>query len=403
MKKILQQPLILYLFTNIMVFCLLYFYREPDNYILYAGGAVIAITTVVYLIFKWRAQGEGYLFIIAAMLVTLGVAMLVRINYQIGTKQIIWYGVGVVAFSMSFLVFKYWNFWRNLQWTYYFTGIFFLVLTQIIGASRGGAKNWIIIGSVADPYFSIQPSEIIKILFALFLASYFSKTNTRKILDINEKWFIMLGVYVYCAFFILQKEWGTTVLFMLTYIVTLFIGKGTWKELLLNLCGLGAVAWFAVGNVYHIQIRVANWLDPFWDISNKSYQAAQSLFAICSGGFFGSGLGLGKPGLIPEVHSDFIFSAVCEELGVLGGCAVILLFFIFIYRGFKIAINARGFDKWAAAILTVIFGLQCFIIMGGVINLIPLTGITLPFISYGGSSLVMTFAALGILQAISAK
>jgi len=214
---------------------------------------------------------------------------------------------------------------------------------------------------------------------------------------------VMAATYVYCAFFILQREWGSAVLFLLTYVVVLFIAKGTWKELFLNLCGLGAVGWYAAGNVAHIQTRIANWLDPFWDIEYKSYQAAQSLFAITSGGFFGSGLGLGKPGLIPAVESDFIFSAVCEELGVLGGCGVILLFFIFIYRGFKIAINARGFEKWVAAILTVIFGLQCFIIIGGVINLIPLTGITLPFISYGGSSLVTTFAALGILQAISAK
>jgi len=382
---------------------LLYFYREPDPYILYAGGAVIALTTIVYAVFRWTKQGEGYLFIIAAMLVTLGVAMLVRLNYTIGTKQIIWYGVGIIAFSGSFLVFKYWKILRNGQWTYYFLGIFFLVITQIFGTKIGGAKNWIIIGSGANPLFSIQPSEIVKILFALFLASFFSKPNTRKILDINEKWFVMLGVYIFCAFFILQREWGTTVLFMLTYITVLFVARGTWKELWLNIGGLVAVGSFAATKIHHIGIRIANWLNPFWDLDKASYQTSQSLFAISSGGFFGSGLGLGKPWMIPEGHSDFIFSAVCEELGVLGGSAVILLFFIFIYRGFKIAINARGFEKWTAAIITIIFGLQCFIIIGGVINLIPLTGITLPFISYGGSSLVTTFAALGILQAISAK
>jgi len=379
---------------------LLYFYRQPlDNYILIAGGIVIAMTTTVYLIFRLTKQGEGYLFIIAAMLVTLGVAMLCRINYTIGTKQIIWYGVGLVAFAVCFLAFKHWNFWRNLQWTYYFLGLFCLVLTQLIGVTRGGAKNWIVIGS----FFSIQPSEIVKILYALFLASFFFKHNERKIFDIKEKWFVMAAVYLYCGFFILQGEWGSTVLFMLTYVVVLFIAKGTWKELVINLAGLGAVGWYASMHIYHIQVRIANWLHPFADITNKSYQTAQSLFAIASGGFFGSGLGLGKPNLIPEVQSDFIFSAVCEELGIFGGCAVILLFFIFIYRGFKIAINARGFEKWVACILTIIFGLQCFIIIGGVINLIPLTGITLPFISYGGSSLVMTFAALGILQAISTK
>jgi len=399
MKKVLQHPLALYLLTNVMVFLLLYLYRTPhDNYILYAGAAVIAMTTVVHLIFRHFNLGDRYLFIIAAMLVTLGVAMICRLNYGTGTQQIIWYGVGLLAYIISFLVFRYWNFWKNLQWTYFWIGIVLLVLTEVVGRNINGARNWIYIGS-----FSIQPSEVVKILFALFLASFFFKHNERELFGIKEKWFVMASVYIYCGFLMLQGEWGSMVLFFATYIIMLFIAHGTWKELILNLGLIGVVGWLAATHVSHIETRISNWLRPFGDIAGKSYQAAQSLFAISSGGFFGSGLGLGQPGLIPEATSDFIFSAVCEEMGLLGGCAVILLFFIFVYRGFKIAINARGFEKWLATILTVIFGLQCFIIIGGVINLIPLTGITLPFISYGGSSLVMTFSALGILQAISAK
>ncbi|MEG1441201.1 MAG: FtsW/RodA/SpoVE family cell cycle protein, partial [Oscillospiraceae bacterium] len=140
------------------------------------------------------------------------------------------------------------------------------------------------------------------------------------------------------------------------------------------------------------------------DIANKGYQITQSLFAIASGGYFGRGLGNGSPTYIPEVHSDFIFAAICEEMGVFGGAAVIILFFLIAYRCFKISIMATDeFDKAVCLGLTVMFALQTFIIVGGVIKLIPLTGITLPFVSYGGTSIVVNFASLGIIQAISAK
>ena len=156
--------------------------------------------------------------------------------------------------------------------------------------------------------------------------------------------------------------------------------------------------------LYHIQVRVATWLNPWDDISNTGYQITQSLFAIASGGYFGKGIGNGSPGYIPEVHSDFIFSAVCEEMGVFGGAAIILLFFLIAYRCFKIAITAKNpFDKAVCLGLTLMFSVQTFIIVGGVIKMIPLTGITLPFVSYGGTSIVVNFISLGIIQAISAK
>ena len=169
-------------------------------------------------------------------------------------------------------------------------------------------------------------------------------------------------------------------------------------QLLAAAGGLGGVIF-----VNHVRVRVDAWLNPWADIAGKGYQITQSLFAIGSGGFFGTGLGLGRPDLIPEVSTDFIFSAICEEMGILGGVSVVLLYFILAYRGFKIALYATDyFAKVLALGLTLIFGFQTFIIIGGVIKLIPLTGITLPFISYGGSSLSINFIALGVLQALSA-
>jgi cell division protein FtsW (lipid II flippase) len=152
----------------------------------------------------------------------------------------------------------------------------------------------------------------------------------------------------------------------------------------------------------HVRIRIATWLDPWKYIDNKGYQITQSLFAIASGGFFGTGIGLGHPDFIPAVHTDFIFSAICEEMGVFTGMAIIMLFLILVYRGFKIAFSQDDkFFQIVAFGISILFGFQSFIIFGGVMKLIPLTGITLPFVSYGGSSLLSSFIALGVLQVAS--
>jgi cell division protein FtsW (lipid II flippase) len=153
---------------------------------------------------------------------------------------------------------------------------------------------------------------------------------------------------------------------------------------------------------YHIRVRVEAWINPWTDITDKGYQISQSLFAIATGGFFGTGIGMGRPDMVPAVTTDFIFSAICEELGIFGGVAVVLLFMLFTYRGIKIILGVKNrFNKILGFGIVVMFGLQTFIIIGGVIKLIPLAGITLPFVSYGGSSLTTSFIALGIMQAIS--
>ncbi|HSH34777.1 FtsW/RodA/SpoVE family cell cycle protein, partial [Schnuerera sp.] len=152
----------------------------------------------------------------------------------------------------------------------------------------------------------------------------------------------------------------------------------------------------------HVKVRFETWLNPWKFIDNKGYQITQSLFAIAEGGFFGTGIGLGHPDFIPEVHTDFIFSAICEEMGIFTGIGIIMLFLILVYRGFKIAINQQNkFFRIVALGISILFGIQSFIIFGGVLKMIPLTGITIPFVSYGGSSMLSSFIALGILQVAS--
>ncbi|HEX9062766.1 MAG TPA: FtsW/RodA/SpoVE family cell cycle protein, partial [Clostridia bacterium] len=255
-----------------------------------------------------------------------------------------------------------------------------------------------------------QPSECIKILFVFFIAAFFKMYGDKnkvllyfKMLKVRPIHILMCIAYMHLGFMVIQQEWGTALMLFLVYFMLLYVFMSNRLFILIN--GVLAAAGGLMGVLFvnHVKVRIDAWLNPWADIAGKGYQITQSLFAIGSGSFFGAGLGLGRPDFIPEVNTDFIFSAVCEEMGIFGGVAVVLLYFILVYRGFKIALSTNElFTKILALGITLIFGFQTFIIVGGVIKLIPLTGITLPFISYGGSSLCISFISLGLLQAISA-
>lgn len=395
-----KNPVILLVFVNIIAFWLLYvFLGEGDYAALATGLALLAISVIVYGTIRFFNMGDIYLFLIVYMLLTLGVVMICRINYDIGLKQILWYLISLVGFYAAYFVYRYVKILSRMKWIYYFVGIALFVFTLVFGSAIKGAKNWIVIGR-----FSIQPSEIAKLFFIFFLACYYSSREKTLYKGIKERYVVMMCVYSYLGFLIIQREWGIMLLFFFTYIAMEYMFEGDFKILAGNiaLAAVGSYLGYLVMN--HIKIRVSVWLNPWEDVTGTGYQITQSLFAIASGGFFGTGIGRGSPGYIPEVHSDFIFSAICEEMGIFGGFAVIMLFFIFTYRGIKIALKLRdGFDKCVATGITVMFGFQTFIIIGGVIKMIPMTGITLPFISYGGSSLLSSFISLGILQAISSK
>ncbi len=376
-------------------------------------GIVCFISLITYVVITVCNLGDSYLFIIISMLCSLGIIMQTRINPNNGIKQMVLYLAGVICFFAT--LFLYRKFHKKLnRYTliYWGTSIALFVLTALIGTVHNGSKNWIMIGGL-----SIQPSEFIRILFVLAMASIF--TNARKSSSKIKKTGIAdkeakklkhtrLAVAVLMAFsnamcLFLQREWGIALLFFAIYISYVYIYGESKTFLGANLLLVALAAYVGVKYMSHIQVRVEAWLDPFADISGKGYQIAQSLFAIGEGGFAGRGLGTGSPYFIPVVSSDFIFSAICEEMGVLGGVAVIMLYFLLVYRGFKIALSCTNmFNKAVAVGLSVMLGVQTFIIVGGVIKLIPLTGITLPFISYGGSSMLTTFIVMGILQAISA-
>lgn len=373
------------------------------------GGMCLTLA-VVYSLLRFFPLGDHYIFMITAMLGVIGVIMLLRLQTGHGQKQVIWFSVGAGLFLITSLVYRFVKHWNKLNKLYVIGGVMLFLATALFGYSSGGAKSWLRLGG-----FSFQPSELVKILFILTLAGVFTNEYKKpKDGDWKIKSFYntKLGrncaatvvAYVFLLFLLLQRDWGTAVLFFAIYIAFMAVYGEDKRFLLLNGVAAIFVSIIGISFMSHIQVRIETWLRPFADVAGKGYQITQSLFAIGEGGFTGRGIGAGSPYYIPEVHSDFIFSAICEETGILGGLAVIMLYFVLVYRAFKISLSTNNeFNKAVAMGIGVMIGVQTFIIIGGVIKLIPLTGITLPFVSYGGSSMVVTFLALGILQGISAR
>ncbi|MBQ7718071.1 MAG: FtsW/RodA/SpoVE family cell cycle protein [Clostridia bacterium] len=404
-------PLLLVLLTNLIGFGVLYFTnRGIDNTILYCSVAVAAIVLISYAIILFASLGDEYLFLIVSMIFTIGIMFLLRSNTEIAMHQTMFFYVGMAGFFIVYVIYKKTNVFHTLKYSMAFiiVSVALFMFTLVFGSSIGGAKNWLSFGKIG-----IQPSEIIKIFFIMSLAGLLTyeadddnSTLLKRIMNNNTKrqFFIMAVAFMFMGFLILQREWGSALLYFLIYFTMQYIFGSSKTVLFLTLLFAAGGSYLGVKTMTHIQQRITIWMDPFKNASDLGYQIVQSLYAMASGGVTGSGLGLGYPSYIPLYTNDFIFAAICEELGMIGGVGVMLLFFMLVYRGIKIALRSTNvYNKAVATGISAMFGYQTFIIIGGVTKFIPLTGITLPFVSAGGSSLAACFAALAILQAISAK
>lgn len=401
------RPLLLLIAVNLLgMFLIMLHEGVADKTMAMLSIGMCFLSIAAYILISLCHLGDGYLFIIISMLSSVGIIMQTRINQGNGIRQMKLYLLGVGFFFVTLLLYRVFHkHLRKLTLIYFGLSMLLFAVTAVFGTVKNGSKNWIVLGGV-----SVQPSEFIRILFVLSLAAILTNARLPEVKrgkkEKNLKR-MRLGLaagiaYINAFCLLLQREWGIALLFFAIYLAFLYIYGESRLFFLANVLMTILAAFVGVNFMSHIQVRVATWLDPFADITGKGYQITQSLFAIGAGGFAGSGIGSGSPYFIPVVSSDFIFSAICEEMGVLGGTAVIMLYFLLVYRGFKIALSSTNdFNKAVSVGLSVMLGIQTFIIVGGVIKLIPLTGITLPFISYGGSSMITTFIALGILQAIS--
>ncbi len=398
----------LYLLAGIMALYL----GESGSRVIIAVAAGLTVAAAFLLVHVyWKAsgfKGDHYLFPVTAMLISTGLVFLFRLDPYYGMRQFIWIlaGLGTLVFTSRVLLDL--RFLGDYKYIYALLGLIALILPIFFGKEQGGAKSWLDFG-----FFQLQPSEFVKILLVLFLAGYLAENRAvlaagaRSLGGISlpglPEWaplVIMWGVSLLLLVF--QRDLGAALIYFSTFLAMVYAATA---RIFYVLFGLGL---FIAGSSAsyllfdHVRARVLIWLNPWPYIDNIGYQITQSLFAIGSGGIFGAGLGQGYPGYIPLVHSDFIFPAICEELGLLGGAGIIILFMMLIFRGIKIALRVR--DEFLALVaigLTSLLGLQAFIIIAGVTRLLPLTGVTLPYVSYGGSSLVANFILLGLLLNIS--
>lgn len=370
--------------------------KDIDQYTIVTGVGLVLIIYLSNFILNKVSFGDNYIFLIVTMLLSIGIVMIYRIDESLGVKQLIWVSIGILLFFVTYFTMKYLRGWKNKIYLYIIASYGLFLLTFVLGIRKGGAMNWVTIKGV-----TLQPAEIVKVLLIFILAAYYSQKDKWDNVKYSS-YYIMGILYSFILLLFLQKDLGTALLFYGIFMVIQFIYEKDRKLILYNI-GLftisGSLGYFIFD---HVKIRFQAWLNPWKYIERQGYQITQSLFAIAEGGFFGKGLGLGYPDFIPVAYTDFIFAAICEEMGIFMGIGVIMLFMILVYRGMKIAIAQENlFYKILAIGISSLFGIQSFMILGGVLKIIPLTGITLPFVSYGGSSMLTSFIALGILQACS--
>jgi cell division protein FtsW len=368
---------------------------------------------------RFAPYADPLLLPVVALLNGLGLVMIRRLDLAAGGnangpsagQQMLWTLVGVVAFAAVVILLKDHRQLASYGYLCGLAGVILLAIPAVLPRSlseQNGSKIWIRL-----PGFSIQPAEFSKILLLIFFAAVLvDKRNLfvsagkhvlgmtlprpRDLAPLLAAWILSVGVMVF------EKDLGTSLLLYASFLVMVYIAtdKVSWVVIGLTLFALGSVVAYHLFG--HVRVRVQNWLDPFADPDGTGYQMVQAMFSFATGGVFGTGLGNGQPGTVPAASTDFIISAVGEELGLVGLAGVLMLYTILIVRGLRTAIAVRdSFGKLLAAGLASTLAIQLFIVVGGVTKLIPLTGLTTPWMSYGGSSLLANYVLLAILVRIS--
>jgi cell division protein FtsW (lipid II flippase) len=393
-------PRRLLLIFEIMSMALILLYRRETidlKTIILAVGLVVLIYTSNFILSR-ISSGDLYIFLLVSMLMSIGIIMIYRISSELGLKQLLWLAIGIIAFFLSYLSITKINFWSKLL-PFYITAAYGLfIVTLVLGDRTHGAINWIRFGGI-----SFQPAEVTKVILVFILACFYASKERFTKIKYSDYW-MMAIVYSFIGLLFIQRDLGTALIFLGIFTGLQYIYSDDRKIIRVNIALFSAGGAAAYLIFDHVKIRIMTWLNPWPYINDKGYQITQSLFAIAEGSYFGTGLGRGNPAFIPLSYNDFIFSSIAEEMGVFTGIAIIMLFMILSYRGFKIALRQENrFYRIIALGITLMFGIQAFIIIGGVTKVIPLTGLTLPFVSYGGTSVVSSFVALGILQGASEK
>ena len=386
----LVSAMMLFFFSAFLLVALKHGANAWQGYVL-----AVAVPALLYVAVLWLPRffpADKLVLAIANFLCALGVLVLYSTDLDAGTsrgmQQAIYYGVGVVCMVFCILLVRYTRRWSLLIKIIMVGSFGLLCLPLVIGTEQNGATNWIYVGGT-----SLQPSEMVKLALLLILSYFMSR---RKLLP----WLLYavgcLGVLM------LQKDLGTALIYYATALFLYYASTGNLPLTLAGVAGGCGAAVLGYRMFAHVKKRVAIWRNPWLYYETSGYQIAQVLMAIASGGLFGVGLGLGSPRVIPVYYTDCIFAVICEQFGIIFGVLVLALYVILVLRGTSIATSARSaFHGLLAMGCTVMLGVQTFVIIGGVLKLIPLTGVTMPFVSYGGTSLVSCLCVIGLLQGVA--
>jgi len=361
-----------------------------------------------------KVRGDPLLLPLACFLSGLGWVEVYRLDSALGLKQAIWLVLGCLLMAVMCFLVKDYRKLEDYRYLYLGAAVILQVAVMIFGVERNGARLWFEVGD-----FLFQPVEIVKILMILFLAAFLrqfrlwlkmslwahtgplgrsARLPRRALVLLGLGWLIAEGVLV------VQRDLGMALLFFGVFLSLFYIATGR-----LDLVAIVFALFVAGGFVgyflfSHVQVRVQAWLDPFATPETGGYQMLQALFALSWGGVWGTGLGLGEPEIVPEAATDFIFVALCEELGLLGGLAVLVTLMLLVARVFRASIRATDeFATLLSAGLGFLLAWQSLILICGTLKLIPMTGITLPFVSYGGSATLANFALLALMQRLSRR
>lgn len=389
-----NQRLCMYFF-HINAFAILISGAEDKLPVLY-----FALAAFAYLFFgnliarKIYPDASHLLYNGVFFLMDIGLVMLYRLNTDFAVKQLIWNLVGFVLLMVLPPVLTVLPRLDKFRVIYYILSVLLLGATLALGTSEFGAKSWIKIGSIA-----FQPSELVKILFVLYLSSALAQKPRFKNLIVPT---VCSAVII--LFFVAETDMGSALIFVMTFLVVLFIATGNYFYSILGIGAVSGASVIAYHLFSHIQTRVQIWQNPWEDVTGGGYQIAQSLFAICTWGVMGIGFTKGYASSIPVVEKDFIFAAVCEEFGVIFAVGLILVLVMIFLEGARAALeNHSRFLSLLVAGFTALIAFQSFLIIGGVIKMIPLTGVTLPLVSYGGTSIVTTYVIIAFIQWITQK
>jgi cell division protein FtsW (lipid II flippase) len=403
---------------------------EISNLSVLYGAYFLALCVATHFVIRARLpDADPFIFPLVALLAAFGVVMLYRLDEGLARDQANWFVLGLVLFSLTIIFLRDYEALERYRYSIALIGLGLLMLPRVPGL--GDQINGAYLGVDLGP-LSFQPTELAKICIVVFLASYLNER--REVLVVGARniagvvvpplkhlgpLLVVWGAAMFMLIFI--RDLGSSLMFFGAFLAVIYVATARISFVIIGIAMFVLGSWFVASTVGHVQERFDIWLDPFHNAGDTGYQVAQSLFAQADGGLSGRGLGeslVQLPGsnaecradfpncgaILPAPHTDFIYAVIVGELGLIGGGAVVLIYALIAERGFKTAILAEdGFSKLLATGLTAIFALQAFVIIGGVTRVIPLTGVTLPFVSYGGSSIVANFVLLALLLMISNK